>query len=53
VDGRDVAAVAQQVSSLLADPRRAAAMGAAGRRWTEQSWRWDAMADRLAGLLQL
>ncbi|MDQ1740533.1 MAG: phosphatidyl-myo-inositol dimannoside synthase [Pseudonocardiales bacterium] len=53
VDGRDVAAVAHQVSSLLADPQRAAAMGTAGRRWTEQSWRWDAMADRLAGLLQL
>ena len=53
VDGRDVAAVAGQVSGLLADPARAAAMGAAGRRWTEQSWRWDAMADRLAGLLRL
>ena len=53
VDGRDVVAVADQVSGLLADPRRAAAMGAAGRRWTEQSWRWDAMADRLAGLLRL
>ena len=53
VDGRDVVAVAARVSGLLADPRRAAAMGAAGRRWTEQSWRWDTMADRLAGLLQL
>jgi phosphatidyl-myo-inositol dimannoside synthase len=53
VDGRDVAAVAEQVSGLLADPRRAAAMGTAGRRWTEQSWRWDTMADRLAGLLWL
>ena len=53
VDGRNVAAVADRVAGLLADPRRAAAMGAAGRRWTEQSWRWDAMADRLAGLLQL
>jgi phosphatidylinositol alpha-1,6-mannosyltransferase len=53
VDGRDVAAVADQVSGLLADPQRAAAMGAAGRRWTEQSWQWDTMADRLAGLLEL
>jgi phosphatidyl-myo-inositol dimannoside synthase len=53
VDGRDVAAVASQVSGLLADPHRATAMGAAGRRWTEQAWRWDTMADRLAGLLGL
>jgi phosphatidyl-myo-inositol dimannoside synthase len=53
VDGRDVVAVADQVGSLLADPPRAAAMGAAGRRWTEQSWRWDTMADRLADLLEL
>ncbi|HEY0168992.1 MAG TPA: glycosyltransferase family 4 protein [Jatrophihabitans sp.] len=53
VDGADVAAVADQVSGLLADPRRAAAMGAAGRQWTEQSWQWNAMADRLAELLRL
>jgi phosphatidylinositol alpha-1,6-mannosyltransferase len=53
VDGRDVAAVADQVSRLLADPQRAAAMGSAGRRWTEQSWRWETTADRLAGLLRL
>jgi phosphatidylinositol alpha-1,6-mannosyltransferase len=53
VDGIDVAAVAEQVSGLLADPRRAAAMGTAGRHWTEQSWQWSTMADRLAGLLRL
>jgi phosphatidylinositol alpha-1,6-mannosyltransferase len=53
VDGRDVAAVAQQVGGLLADPARAAAMGTAGRQWTEQTWQWDAMADRLADLLRL
>jgi len=53
VDGRDVAAVARQVGGLLADPARAAAMGTAGRAWTEQAWRWDTMADRLAQLLQL
>ncbi|HEV2887313.1 MAG TPA: glycosyltransferase family 4 protein [Jatrophihabitans sp.] len=53
VDGIDVAAVAEQVSGLLADPRRAAAMGTAGRHWTEQSWQWNTMADRLAGLLRL
>ncbi len=53
VDGRDVAAVAQQVGGLLADPQRAARMGTAGRRWTEQVWQWATVADRLAELLQL
>jgi phosphatidylinositol alpha-1,6-mannosyltransferase len=53
VDGRDMVAVADQVSGLLSDPRRATAIGTAGRRWTEESWRWDTMTDRLAGLLQL
>lgn len=53
VDGIDVVAVADQVSGLLADPRRAAAMGTAGRHWTEQSWQWSNAADRLADLLRL
>jgi phosphatidylinositol alpha-1,6-mannosyltransferase len=26
-------------------------MGAAGRRWVKTVWRWDTLADRLAGLL--
>lgn len=53
VDGTDVAAVADQVSGLLADRERAAAMGVAGRQWTEQAWQWNTLADRLAELLQL
>ncbi|MDQ2838145.1 MAG: glycosyltransferase family 4 protein, partial [Actinomycetota bacterium] len=53
VDGTDVAAVAAELSALLADPRRARELGAAGRRWVEQSWQWDTIADRLAELLQL
>ncbi len=53
VDGSDPGAVATAVSGLLADRHRAAAMGAAGRLWTEQAWQWDALADRLAGLLHL
>jgi phosphatidylinositol alpha-1,6-mannosyltransferase len=36
---------------LLASPHRAAAMGAAGRRWTCEHWSWDAAAARLAALL--
>ena len=51
VDGRDVAWVAREVSTLLADPAKAAAMGAAGRAWVEERWRWDVLATRLRGLL--
>jgi phosphatidylinositol alpha-1,6-mannosyltransferase len=53
VPGADVAAVASQLTSLLTDRPRAEAMGRAGRQWTEQAWRWDSIADRLAGLLEL
>ncbi|MFM9378166.1 glycosyltransferase family 4 protein [Gordonia sp. VNK21] len=51
VDGRDVAAVADAVLELLADPRRAAAMGAAGREWITERWQWRQQAARLAQLL--
>ena len=55
VDGWDVGAIAAAVGDLLADPQRAAAMGAAGRRWAVDNWQWRAQAaaagaaaDRLA-----
>lgn len=51
VDGTDVAAIATAVGDLLADPQRAAAMGAAGRRWTLDHWQWPTRAARLATLL--
>jgi phosphatidylinositol alpha-1,6-mannosyltransferase len=51
VGGRDVAAIADRVAGLLADPGRARAMGAAGRAWVEREWRWENQADRLAKLL--
>jgi phosphatidylinositol alpha-1,6-mannosyltransferase len=51
VDGRDVAGVAREVGALLADPARAAGMGAKGRAWVEGEWRWDVLAERLRGLL--
>jgi phosphatidylinositol alpha-1,6-mannosyltransferase len=53
VDGRSVSAVADEVAGLLADPRRAKAMGAHGREWVERDWRWEAITERLATLLQL
>jgi phosphatidylinositol alpha-1,6-mannosyltransferase len=51
VDGRDVDAIASAVSDLLADPVRAAAMGAAGRSWVVDQWQWRTQGRRLAGLL--
>ncbi|MEU5692636.1 glycosyltransferase family 4 protein [Actinosynnema sp. NPDC020468] len=51
VDGRAVESVAEAVADLLADPRRAARLGEAGREWVSREWRWDALASRLAGLI--
>jgi phosphatidylinositol alpha-1,6-mannosyltransferase len=51
VDGTSVAEVGVAVRDLLADPVRAAAMGAAGRAWVEAEWRWDVLAARLRELL--
>lgn len=51
IDGTDLAAVTTAVGDLLADPDRAATMGAAGRAWVEQHWRWDVLAARLRHLL--
>jgi phosphatidylinositol alpha-1,6-mannosyltransferase len=51
VDGGDVAAIAAAVGDLLADPDRAAAMGAAGRQWIVDNWQWRVKAARLAELL--
>ena len=52
VDGRAVGVIGDAVSELLADPARAAAMGAAGRDWVTAHWRWDTLAGRMADLLQ-
>ncbi|GAA4970896.1 glycosyltransferase family 4 protein [Actinoplanes utahensis] len=51
VGGTDVPAIAARVADLLGDPARAKAMGAAGRAWVEQEWRWETQAARLTGLL--
>lgn len=52
VDGRDLEAITQAVSGLLADPELAARMGIAGRDWVTSQWRWDTHAARLATLLR-
>jgi phosphatidylinositol alpha-1,6-mannosyltransferase len=51
VDGGDVGAIAVAVGDLLADPDRAARMGAAGRRWVVDNWQWRTKAQRLGELL--
>ena len=52
VDGTDVDRVAGAVGDLLADPSRAAAMGAAGRARVERDHAWPRIAERLAGWLR-
>jgi phosphatidyl-myo-inositol dimannoside synthase len=52
VDGRSVNEIADAVTEMLADPDRAAAMGAAGRDWVTSQWRWDALAARLSELMR-
>jgi phosphatidylinositol alpha-1,6-mannosyltransferase len=52
VDGRSVRQIADAVSELLADPDRAAAMGAAGRKWITAQWRSDDLAGRLSDLIR-
>jgi phosphatidylinositol alpha-1,6-mannosyltransferase len=52
VDGTDVDGVADAVGSLLADPARARAMGAAGRARVERDHAWPRIAERLAAWLR-
>ena len=51
VDGTDHDQIATATSEILADPDRAARMGAAGRRWAVDNWQWRSQAARLSGLL--
>jgi phosphatidylinositol alpha-1,6-mannosyltransferase len=51
VDGRRPGPVADAVAGLLADPARARAMGAAGRRRVEDELSWAAVVARLQRLL--
>lgn len=51
VDGADPAAVSGAIISLLRDPDRRAAMGAAGRALVERRWSWSAICRGLDELL--
>jgi phosphatidylinositol alpha-1,6-mannosyltransferase len=52
VDGRDRRALTAALAGLLADPDKAATMGAAGRAWMRADWTWSARAAKLRGLLR-
>jgi phosphatidyl-myo-inositol dimannoside synthase len=51
VDGRNAGEVGRAVAGLLADPARARAMGAAGRRMVEAEFAWPSVAARFEKLL--
>ena len=51
VDGRRPGPAGEAVAALLADPGRARAMGAAGRRRVEAEFAWQAVVARLQELL--
>ncbi|WP_433325592.1 glycosyltransferase family 4 protein [Spirillospora sp. CA-294931] len=51
VDGRSVASVARALVDLLTDPSEARDLGAQGRAWIEDEWRWEIQASRLDALL--
>ncbi len=51
VPGGSPTATAERVRALLGDAALRARFGERGRRWVEETWRWDLLADRLRGLL--
>jgi phosphatidyl-myo-inositol dimannoside synthase len=51
VNGRDEAAVAEQLITLLSDQGLRTLLGAAGRAWVERDWPWDVVASHLTDLL--
>lgn len=53
ISGRDQAACSRTIISLLSDPTKARAMGAAGRAHVEQNWTWEIMGKRLGRILSI
>ncbi|MFJ1461398.1 glycosyltransferase family 4 protein [Nocardia sp. N2S4-5] len=51
VDGRSQSQIADALVGILADRDAAARMGAAGRAWVSEQWRWDVLGGRLRALL--
>ena len=51
VDGTNVAEVADAVIEICRDAQRASNMGAAGRNWIVDKWRWDIWSTEFNALL--
>jgi phosphatidylinositol alpha-1,6-mannosyltransferase len=52
VDGTNNAHIASSIISLLNDPQKSQAMGAAGRQWIIDNWRWEIWSTRFNLLLE-
>jgi phosphatidylinositol alpha-1,6-mannosyltransferase len=51
VDGTNVAEIASAVIEICSDAERASHMGAAGRNWIVDQWRWDIWSKEFNELL--
>jgi phosphatidylinositol alpha-1,6-mannosyltransferase len=51
VDGESIRHISDRVVELLRDEELRRRMGAAGRAWVEDKWRWETLAGRLEELL--
>ncbi|MBF6330195.1 glycosyltransferase family 4 protein [Nocardia transvalensis] len=51
VDGRNYRQLTDAIVTILSDPDAATRMGAAGRDWVSEHWRWDVLGARLRELL--
>lgn len=51
VDGTNVAEIASAVIEICSDTERASHMGAAGRNWIVDQWRWDIWSKEFNALL--
>jgi len=51
VDGIDSAAIAVAAIEMLKNPEKSVVMGAAGREWIIDKWRWQIWADEFEALL--
>ena len=51
VDGTDVNHIAQAVIEICSDAKRASQMGAAGRNWMVDKWRWEIWSKEFNSLL--
>ncbi|HEV7204340.1 MAG TPA: glycosyltransferase family 4 protein [Jatrophihabitans sp.] len=52
VGGRDTATLTRRLTELLDDAELRARLGAAGRAWVLEQWRWELLSQRLTDLLQ-